>query len=260
MWKVAGCNVTGASHTSVGLPGQDYWKSRITDAIGGKNRCLIGIADGAGSAAKAEVGAREAIETLLATADTLPASAQEIDRDAGVHWLGRARQQLQGLADAEGINVSEYAATILLAVLEEDAGIFIQLGDGAWIVEREGGEIEAATWPYIGEYVNETVFLTSENFEENVQLVLIKRPINVAGTTDGIQSMLLSFRDRRPHIPIMDKIFRALKGDAEDPTMAIRDLLECDLANNLSDDDKTLVLAWKHGSSDSPQASTAIPS
>jgi hypothetical protein len=56
-WRVVGTSVRGASHEKDGLPCQDAQASRLIDP----DWVALAVADGAGSAAHSELGARAAV-------------------------------------------------------------------------------------------------------------------------------------------------------------------------------------------------------
>jgi hypothetical protein len=154
-------------------------------------------------------------------------------------------------AELSASPISDYASTLLFAVLEGDEGYFWQLGDGAWIVNTPAG-IEVATWPYIGQYVNETVFVTSDPAEEVWTHAYFPNVSEFIGLTDGLEHLCLDFRTKRAHVPFVAKVFSSLKtspvsGEVE---RQIEALLTSDMVNERTDDDKTMVIGWKHGASD----------
>lgn len=249
MWRVAGSSIVGTAHQRSGQHCQDYFA--VVGAKARPDRLAIAVADGAGSAPKGAVGAQMAVEFLLGITSSYERSISTITEQSANAWLSSLRNHFQQRASTENADVCDYATTLLFAVLEGSAGYFFQLGDGCWIIETKHG-IEAATWPTTGEYVNETVFVTSENaidlwthsYHENVLTVL--------GCTDGLEHLCLDFRLKRPHYPIVKKLFRAVHAtsDLQLVTDQITSLLGSGLVNERTDDDKTLALAWRPADTD----------
>lgn len=246
MWTAVGCSVAGTSHAETRLPCQDfcdYWQCEL-----GSNRALlIAIADGAGSAALAEVGSREAVSRLLREVAASGRCVSEITREEVGVWLRTTLEHLTQIAEREKAQRSDLACTILLAVLGEEHAVFAQIGDGAWVV-KQNGAIEAATWPFNGEYANQTKFLTSPDAFDFLQFKKYACAIeSVGGLTDGLQPLSLKFSDKTPHSPFFEAMFEGLK-NCEDPTSLRAPLmafLESDRVNERTDDDKTLVIAHR---------------
>ena len=63
MWNLLGESVSGVSHEAAGLPCQDYSLAEWVEA-GGETVLLLACADGAGSAAHADLGAKVACEAI----------------------------------------------------------------------------------------------------------------------------------------------------------------------------------------------------
>jgi hypothetical protein len=245
IWAIAGHSIIGTSHAKVGMPCQDHCAWKVITNTDTKKRCAIALSDGAGSARHAETGARLTVEFVLAEIAAFDGSLRDIDLSLATGWLQKVRDQISKVAEDNGNKVSDYSATLLLALLDEDLGYFLQLGDGAWVVQTPSG-IESATWPDFGEYVNETTFLTSADFAEHLRPALIEAPIYVAGFTDGLQPLLLDFKQNAPHRPMIAKLFSALASRPTEDSLSpsIVAFLTSRLVNDQVDDDKTLVLAW----------------
>ncbi len=169
-WKCVGASVRGTSHINSGLPCQDFseWRAGL---FGEERVLLVGIADGAGSAECSEEGSRLVVKTILTEAGRHTGSLAKIDREHAEQWLEATRRRLQLEAESHGGILADYASTMLLAILGDKRSIFVQLGDGGWVVEADRGH-EAATWPTTGEYANQTIFVTSPSGVEEMQFVV----------------------------------------------------------------------------------------
>ena len=251
MWKLLFQSVAGPSHERAGPPCQDSCLVRLAQTRRGPV-LVLACADGAGSAAHAEAGARlacrEAVRLVLAgLRDGLPVA--EVGRDTALAWYDQLRQQLQAEAERRGLEVPELACTLLLAVVGPDAAAFAQVGDGA-IVLRAGDDYETAFWPQNGEYANSTNFVTDPAFAGNLAFERRPGPVDeLALFTDGLQMLALNFADRTVHGPFFVPMFRKLRAASagEGLARALRNFLKSPALSQRSDDDKTLILATRVG-------------
>lgn len=246
MWRVVGASVIGTSHRRNELPCQDHTEF-LRCEIGGEPALIIAIADGAGSAAQSEIGAKEAVGFLLQRAASFNGCIENIDRVVVNSWYSEMRKHLAIVAERSAVTTDDLACTGLLAVMGERNAVFAQVGDGAWIADRNG-VLEALTWPFKGEFANETVFITSPQTDNHIQFVEIKEPLTtVAGFSDGLELLALDFQRRNVHTPFFTKMFSGLQR-CDDETNLMSPLIEflsSERVNGIVDDDKTLVLACR---------------
>jgi hypothetical protein len=246
MWKAVGRSVAGTSHSELNVPCQDY-SAYERVVIGSAPALVIAIADGAGSARLSHVGAEEAAEYLLRIIPVGLRSVFDIDEYVARQWLSDTRDHLQKIATREACELRDLGSTILVAILTDLASFFIQIGDGAWIFERDG-KYAVATWPADGEYVNETTFLTSPNWADSIEYQVVLETLSAAaGFTDGLQRLALQFDSRSAYAPFFEPLFRVLRS-TEDESSLIAPLIEflcSDRIAERTDDDKTLVLACR---------------
>jgi hypothetical protein len=249
LWKVLAGSETGTSHQRVGTGCQDY--SRYT--IAGAGAVLV-CADGAGSSSRADVGARLACGTVLSAAAAAirgEGRVSSLSTDVVGGWYDSARRRLSLEACIEGLDVREYACTLLIAVVDSEAALFAQLGDGA-IVFRTGRGYETAFWPQSGEYVNTTNFLTAHDFRCHLAIRVVDSvPDELALFTDGLQPLALHYATRSAHAPFFEPMFAALR-DESDPDrlqLPLREFLTSKPVTDRTDDDTTLVLATRCPSS-----------
>lgn len=244
MWRVIGKSIVGTSHLKGRLPCQDY-SDYLRCQFGGESVLIVGVSDGAGSAALSHLGSQETVSTLLRQAASCERPLADISREDVQGWFGNSLAHLKSVAENEQIEVKDLACTALLAVLGETHALFAQIGDGAWIAETNG-IFGAVTWPQNGEFANETKFLTSPDALDSIQFQKCSFPLTaVAGFTDGIQSLALNLGARSVHIPFFQPMFGALR-DCDDETSLLSPLisfLSSDQVNERTDDDKTIVLA-----------------
>lgn len=250
LWSWAGHSVTGSAHVQAGLPCQDFFA--ITDSE--KGRRVVALADGAGSARCCQAGARLAVEAILRIIANHSGSLREITHDQALEFGRLVRSELVEKSEAEGNEIGEYACTLLAAAFEDGCSIFWQVGDGAWIVETSQG-VECATWPYKGEFNNQTTFITSEDWTElrdedgaKWQFAHFDNVVGAMGFTDGLEMFCLDAAARKPHLPFVERIFSALRSQPSEPeiTQRVQQMLTSQMIIDREDDDLTLVLVWRN--------------
>lgn len=209
----------------------------------------MAIADGAGSAAHADIASRSVVEYLVTAALARSADFALWDQDRVLSLFRDLRRHLaDSVTIAADCDLANLASTAMLAIAWRDGGVFAQVGDGAWVLQTEDG-LSAATWPVTGEYANQTKFITSDDTAGHLVFhVTRKRLLAVAGFTDGIQSLALNYTGRNVHQPFFERLFapvhKATDTGSMDADMAA--FLDSPQVNNRTDDDKSLVLACWH--------------
>lgn len=219
-WRVVAASVRGTAHARAGLPCQDAhaWRALSGGAL------AIAVADGAGTAAHADAGARAAVRAAIETlhrssAESSVGSVESVDGSAegkGIEgWtdaidraLVSARDAVEAEAARMEVDAREMACTLIVAVVSMDGVAAAQVGDGA-VVVAGGDGIRALTTPAHGEFANETVFLTAPGAVEGAQRAAWRRPVeHVAVFTDGLQPLALRIAEREPHAPFFAPLFR----------------------------------------------------
>ncbi len=250
-WRVAGASVQGVGHARLGLPCQDAhgWRVLTGDVLAAV------VADGAGSAPLAEVGAelaaRSALDFLSAVgAEDLAARLNDAD-ETGAQTLLRnaltaARQALDDEAVRRGVPLRDLATTLLVLLAAPQIVLAAQIGDGAIILADATGKIRALTAPPAAEYVNETTFLTAANALDKAQITVWRGAArHVALFSDGLQMLALKMPAASPHPPFFAPLFRFADAIA-DETQASEELaafLRSPRITERADDDLTLLLA-----------------
>ena len=248
-WRAISASVAGTAHTKNETGCQDF---RLVDFTTHPGWLLAVVADGAGSAQLGQLGAQHCCEQVLEymrawlAQDPREDLSEETIRD----WFRATRQSLLDRAAQEEQRPREYACTFLAALVGPEQSAFLQIGDGAIICSRPPGDenpgLAPVFWPQSGEYANTTFFVCDEDAEANLQLELRSGPCReVALFTDGLQYLLLVYKDRSVYEPFFGRVFQALRSDSEMHTLnqGLEDFLNTPAVNNRTDDDKTLVLA-----------------
>ena len=135
MW--AGARAIGTAHLAQGLPCQDAFVCRIWQEGAHPPVLIAALADGAGSAERAEVGAQLATSLVADIVGEQLAEGIAPDQVANVlrYAIGEARLALELQAGHAGRVIDDYACTLLVAILSVDGGIVGQIGDGAVVID-----------------------------------------------------------------------------------------------------------------------------
>lgn len=258
-WHVTGASTAGTSHIRAGRPCDDAHDYRILTTDQGTELLLIAVADGAGSAAQAARGAKAVVETASEAAARLllqqhePANEEQW-RDALAGILTATRAELINVANEVGVSVTtktggtpnlrDFATTLLLTLITSNWIAAVQVGDGAVVIQRVGGLAVSLTSPSQSKYINETNFVTDDDYREVAEYTVLPRGalFAVALLTDGLQMLAMKFPGNIPHQPFFAPLFK-FAANAEAPAEELQRFLESERVCQQTDDDKTLVLA-----------------
>ena len=249
-WRVVSVSVQGASHVRDGKPCQDAHLWRVTE--GGV--LVAGVADGAGSAPLSEVGSGCAVRVAVEEAayrlrDGFPYEDDDW-RPLLQSVFQAARQAVEAAAAARQAPPGDLATTLLLAVATDDRLVAGQIGDGAVIVQQAPSRYDAITTPSFGEYLNETVFLTSSDALAKLQFK-VQRGVcaGLALFSDGLQMQALRMPQGSPYAPFFNPLmqFMASADDTAKAEEHLRKFLQSPRITDQTDDDLTLVLAIRPG-------------
>ena len=259
-WRTVAASVAGTSHAAADQPCADAWALHELPLAGGGSLLFAAVADGAGSSERAPDGARVACDTVADVAALWAggnASLEAFTPDTARAWVEHVRDQLGTLAALEGRERRDFAATLLVALVDGASAVFLQVGDGAIVYRAGDGAFTPALWPQNGEYANTTWFVTDEEAADLVQLARVPGVDEVALLTDGLQSLALRFASREAHGPFFEPMFRRLRAPAAETGEAgaaatpvgldaeLKAFLASGPVNARTDDDKTLVLATR---------------
>lgn len=248
-WKTALASAIGTSHAQLGVPCQDSCSAVVRSLPDGSSVLVAVVADGAGSAAAGGYGARIANETVQGVIETwLINHPTDVPDDLTTRrWLAQVREVLADQALVRKLGPYDLACTMLLAVMARRYSVYVQIGDGA-IAAGTGGVLTTATWPQVGEYANETRFLTDDDAIEAAQISCsLDVAREVALFTDGLQYLALCYDIKAVHQPFFEPMLKVLRtSKPEDCSLLCEQLahaLSSARINSVTDDDKTIVLA-----------------
>ncbi|NJP91722.1 protein phosphatase 2C domain-containing protein [Nonomuraea sp. FMUSA5-5] len=258
-WRFLSASVTGPSHVLEGRPNQD---AALSAGIDGRAHFLA-VADGAGSRPRSREGAQQLVKSAYAAARAQlgqghPATPHEWKRLMRVlagdclrrfdDWLARRVRELPARGRGDPVVLrSQFAATLLAAVIAPPFVSYLNIGDGFLIVERAGGGAQLVLPPPTNRSdAGETVFATSLRRAEalEVGVVLDGRVNGVALCTDGLTEALLA-GDGSAGYDAPDTLgayFSYFADPAVPPEQLAKQLGSEDFAGT-SGDDKTMALA-----------------
>lgn len=250
-WHTATAVVTGVRHRRNQAGCQDVLRTAVVD----RKWLLVALADGAGSAPLGGLGADLATRAVLGAmaghcADrngrTQSAAAETAIRKAFAGARGALEREVTGRGGA----LRDLATTLLVCLATPEWLVAGQVGDGAVVFGGGQGGWRTLTQPASGEYLNETVFLTSEDALDRAQVATHEGPAReLAVFSDGLQMLALKLADAAPHEPFFRPLFNWLS-KTSDPFIAgreLEELLRSPRVTDRTDDDLSLCLARWNG-------------
>jgi Protein phosphatase 2C len=255
-WRMVAASVAGTSHRGSGRPCADACDVRSVFRARGGSLLIAAVADGAGSSAHADEGARIACKTIVdraaAWARTKGRAAGEVSnltRTDALEWVEAVRERIANEASSRRLACHDFSCTLLVTLVDQAAAVFFQVGDGAIVYRGKGEAYLPALWPQSGEYANCTWFVTDRDADKRLEWATARGVHEVAILSDGLQALALRFASREAHAPFFEPMFAALRrappGRSERLEEAMVAFLGSPPVNRRTDDDKTLVLATR---------------
>jgi hypothetical protein len=250
-WRVAMASSIGQSHVATAQPCQDAHFHLEAEDVDGRPVMVLTAADGAGSAALAELGATLACETFARLVEAYVGKGGRvaaIERPLVERWITGLVYRIELDAKRAGARMQDYSCTLLAAVVADRSAVFVQIGDGAMVVSNGTGW-RHVFWPQHGEFANTTNFVTSERAVPEMEFMRLDEAVQeVAVFTDGIENLVLQKANRAAHAPFFDNMFPPVrKSQASGVDVGLSHALDKYLSSptitNRTDDDKTLILA-----------------
>lgn len=243
--------MTGTSHLAVGAECQDSHVCTVVRNDSNAEALVVVVSDGAGSA---KYGQRGAILTTQTINDIvteflkqgLPSTS--IDKELVCSWLDNVRDRIATEANSAGFEMRDFAATMLIGIIESDFAVFAQMGDGAIVVSQSHGAWSPVFWPQHGDYANQTYFVTDDFAYQNLMFSSAGGSIReVAAFTDGLERVLLNFSDQTAPAAAFDRMLTPLRnseafGHQEGLSKALAAYLISPSVTSKADDDLTLVI------------------
>ena len=247
VWRAIVRSSIGTSHQKRQIPCQDYGQYLIA------NDLVIGaVADGAGSARYAEVGAELAVKTALFNLDAwvkrnkvfLPIA--ELEARVLFSWvLATIVTELKAEAASRGCLLSDMACTLMTFIAAPGWIAAAQVGDGFIVTGCRANQYQLLFQPTKGEFINETTFVTAANAEQEMQVcVRLEEQTFLCVATDGLERVALQLQEWLPFArffqPLQDFMWTTSSPEQEDEYIC--NFLTSERLNARTDDDKTLLL------------------
>jgi hypothetical protein len=244
-WSIVGASVAGTGHIERNIPCQDAHRIWYGPGV----EIVLAVADGAGSAAHAELGSTEAVElgvgVMWAHFLRRPGARANIYL-AVKNAFATIRDEMERYAAQKLISLDSLATTLTIVVVMPDCIAVAQTGDGLVATINDLGELKSLAQPQSGEHANETFFITgSGGATPGFVEVYAPAPAAVAVLTDGLVPMAADFKDHKPYPGFFEPMFDAVSqsSDASALQKHLETFLMSDRVNSRTNDDKTLVLA-----------------
>lgn len=248
-WRVAGASVRGASHERLGLPCQDAHQWAVLPGA----VLVAAVADGAGSALLADVGASIAVTASIDAAQRRFSRRKVPEHKDDSAWqeilrevLEAARKAVEHEAGMRELPARDFACTLSLVFAAAGFAATIQIGDGAVVIATAEGQMRAVSRPPQGECLNETVFLTSPESLTLAQTEIWHGHLaHLAMFSDGLQMAALRMPAAEPHPGFFTPLFQFLARDGDEAQRheALAAFLCSPRLRDRTDDDVTLFLA-----------------
>jgi hypothetical protein len=248
MWRFAAGRATGSSHEKLGKPCQDRFGCATLAA---ENALVAVVADGAGTAEFAHLGAEIAVTTLSDMGQLGVRAGRRDYRDILREGAALARQRLLEAAGDRRLTPRDMACTLLAVILTPFGGAALQIGDGVIVTGTAASEWRWVIWPQKGEYANSTFFLSDEGALAQAEVVDVSDDVqDIALMSDGVEPLALHFASRKAHAPFFRTVFtplHAIDGQGESPELSqhVATMLGSAAVRARTDDDTTLVLATR---------------
>jgi hypothetical protein len=249
VWRHIAQSLQGPSHLKDETPCQDTHRVQVI-GDGASSTLIACVADGAGSAKCSDEGSAIACNTIIEKAVLYfdsNSGFEGLELAEMVRWCEEIRARIRNIAGASDRSFRDFASTLCVAIVGPEMSYFLQLGDGAIILGNES-LYGIVFWPQMGEYANSTNFLTSDEYQNQLEFIAAKSSCSkVALMTDGLERLALKFNSQTPHTPFFEPLFRALQSteDIDSLNSGLRSFLTSDSIHNRTDDDKTLILATR---------------
>lgn len=255
-WTIVGGTALGTSHGSAGLPCQDsvaWWVA--PPGFEGPVHAIAALADGAGSAALAEVGSQVAVAEVVRLAQRLHQgpglSPESKDAEPVAHepsqaetmiaqLFAGARQAVEAAANDKNASAHDLATTLAVALATDREFAVAQIGDGIVAVRSRVAGLTGLTLQR-GEYVNESTFLTvgDELKDFNIAVYPAEEIDGFGLSSDGMRLLITSNAILgTPHEPFFTDVFSGVKSGLSSEAL-VRFLAEAD---DRTGDDKSLVV------------------
>lgn len=186
----------------------------------------------------------------------------DLNRNLFQFFLQELYADLNEQARIYDCKVEDFASTLISFIASPQWILSLQVGDG-FLVSRPENEnnYNFLSTPFKGEFINETVFITSRKVDEYLQILFkFQKSKFICLATDGLEEVAIQYRDWKPFSPF----FRSVEEFIEDYSSEcndtknihiinmikleylkrLEDFLNSDRLNKCTFDDKTLFICF----------------
>ncbi len=243
MRKTLAASVVGSAHLTQDKGNEDAF------AIGSslsKDLMLV-ASDGAGSAVCAAEGSAFISQKMLELLSSMPLSTSRVALECDLlALLYVLKAELNLYAKQQARPTKDFAATVLAVKITPLYVLAAQIGDGAIVAETKDG-LQLLTEPFHGDYVSETVFVSSDDALQKASVAILRCSDiqSLAIMTDGLEPVALS--KMQPYQDFFAPLF-AFCANEKNLSEKCRDLeafLSSERIAARTHDDKTLILMTK---------------
>jgi hypothetical protein len=251
-WSFAAASVIGLSHLRDGLRLQDAKRCFVSVGAQG-SEYFFGIAsDGAGSARYGGQGAAIICRTVANFVKSEFGDSPAIpDEHEILKWVEVARGRIEKAAKNRELSPRDFAATLVMVIATPEAVLTAHIGDGA-VVARDQN---TSTWavlsaPHNGEYASTTYFVTDQPYP-SLRIKTHEGPCDaVVVFSDGIEHLGIDKLSGDPSAAFFGPLAIPLEASnirGRDYVLSgkLVEFLSSDRINEMTDDDKTLIIAVK---------------
>jgi hypothetical protein len=246
-WRVVAASATGSSHREDGRPCQDAFAfARVGDGL------IATVCDGAGSCATSDLGARWLADAVVrwlsprvAAGELLPETPVDACRALVERAVAEAREEVCAAARRAAAEPAAFAATLVGVLAWPGGGQVFHVGDGYAVARPAAGEPDRVSLPENGEYVNETYFVTGDEWRRHLRVASVGLPLaTVVLMSDGAAGFAIT-KDRSALFPpFIDPVLRYLASVSEaEGSLALAATLGDARTDGITTDDKTLLIA-----------------
>ena len=237
MWKYSFAAVPGLGHNR-----DDYTSCQdVVRGFSNENFTCVCLADGAGSAKFARLGATEIVNSTIQYIETNFVDLFEQDEAAlSKMIIENCVASIKSLHEKEEcFSIKDYSATLLVVAINGNKCICAHVGDGIIGVKKANG-FEILSHPWNGEYKNETVFVTSETAFRTIDVKKfnLESEIGFFVMSDGTQNSFYSSKERKLiSVKGLSQLFEFASANSMEDTNAFLDYnLFHLISQNTSDD------------------------
>ena len=253
-WKATYYCAKGTWHGKHNIPCQDYAYYHRYDKV-----ILGAVADGAGSAKYADIGAKLAVDNIL---EYLKQSQQKFSKKSEFNNSSFNEKEAKQLfcdgiqkevipalkkkAQEKQCSINEFACTLIAFIATPNCITAMQIGDGFLVLSLNNKkDYQLLLKPDKGEFVNETKFVTSKNVLSTLNFKFLSgTPKFICASTDGLEKVAILLSNLTPHAPFFEPLEIYLKQtkNPESNTKYLEQFLNSERLNSRTNDDKTLLL------------------